>query len=79
MNLCGRFPDSGSLADSQTLPVLRRSNLDIFLSRDTSNICGILGYSKEIVSRVMETGMTVPFPAIAACTLVDELGIGVVI
>ena len=46
MNLCGCCPDSGSLKDSQSLVVLHRANLEIFWSRDTSTINGMLGYAK---------------------------------
>ena len=51
VDLCGRCPDPSILADSQTLAFLRRYNLDIFCSRDTSTVNGMLGYAKEMVSR----------------------------
>ena len=77
MNLCGRRPDSGGFSDSQTLAVLRRSNLDIFWSRRTSTIHGILGYAKELVRRDREAVRAVPLPAVTAWQLGDEVGMGV--
>ena len=79
INLCGRCPDSGNLADSQTLAVLRRANLDIFWSRETSTIHGMLGYAKELVSRSREADRAFPLPAITACLVDDEGGMGVAI
>ena len=79
VNLCVRFPGSGSLADSQTLEVLRRGNLDIFWSRSTSTINGMLGYAKEMIIRSREAGKAVPLPAITYWPMGDEVRMGVVI
>ena len=79
VHLCGRCPDSGSLADSQNLAVLRRANLYIFWSLNTSTVHGMLGYAKELVSRLMEAGRAVPLPVITAWPVGDEVGMGVVI
>ena len=68
-----------SLTDSQTLAVLRRASLDIFWSRDNSTIHGMLGYTKELVSRAREPGRELPLPAITAWTVGDKVGIGVAI
>ena len=46
VHLCGRFHYLGSLEYSQTLVVLRRANLDICFSRNTSRINVILGYAE---------------------------------
>ena len=74
-----RFPGSGSLADSQTLEVLRIGNLDIFWSRSTSTINGMLGYAKEMIIRSREAGKAVPLPAITYWPMGDEVRMGVVI
>ena len=68
-----------SLTDSQTLAVLRRASLDIFWSRDNSTIHGMLGYTKELVSRAREAGRSVPLITIKDWTVGDEVGMGVAI
>ena len=57
--------------------VLRRDNLDIFWIRDTSTINVMLGYAKELMIRVRESGRAVPLPVIKAWPVGDEVGIGV--
>ena len=76
VNLCGRCPDSGGFSDSQTLAVLRRANSDIFWSHDTSNIHGMLWYSKWLVSRYRKAGRAVPLLAITAWPVGYEVGMG---
>ena len=77
VNLCGRCPDSGSLADSQTFVVLQIDHLDIFGSRDTETIHGMLGFAKELVRISRGEGREDPFPVIIAWTVGDEVGMGV--
>ena len=79
VNLCGCCPDSSCLEDSQTLEVIHRANLDIFWSCDTSTIHEMLGYEKELVIRAREADRSVPFPAITAWPMGDEVGMGVAI
>ena len=79
MDLCGRCPDSGILADRQTLAVLRRANLDIFWSLNTLTINGMLGYAKELVSRAREVDRAFLFPDIKAWPGGDYMGTGVAI
>ena len=66
-----------SLTDSQSLAVLRRDNLDIFLIPETSTIHGMLGYTKYLVSRSREAGRSVPLPDITTWSVSDEVGMGV--
>ena len=77
MNLCGLFPNSVSFSYIQTLVVLCRYNSDIFWSRNTSTIHGMLGYAKELVSRAREAGISVSLPAITALPMGDEVGMEV--
>ena len=76
VNFCGHCPDSGSLAYIQSLVALRRANLDIFWSRGTSKIHGILGYAKELVNRAREADIAISLPTITAWSVGDEVGMG---
>ena len=79
VNLCGRCPEPGSLADIQTLAVLRRDNLEIFCSRGTSTVNGMLVYAKEMLGRSREAGRSFPLPFIIYWLVGDEVGMGVAI
>ena len=62
VNVCGRLPRRLSVGDRHTIDLLRRANLDIFWSQDTSTVKGILGYTKETERREREGGRLVPLP-----------------
>ena len=51
-----------SVGERHTIDLLRRANLDIFWSQDTSTVKGILGYTKETERREREGGRLVPLP-----------------
>ena len=56
VNMCGWLPRRTSVGDRNTLYVLRRENLDIFWSRDTATVKGIIGYTYKIIRREREGG-----------------------
>ena len=51
LNVFGGIPREPIIGDRNTLDSLRRDNLDIFWSRDTGIVKGILEYTKKIKSR----------------------------
>ena len=79
VNGCGKIPRRSSVGDREKLEFLHRSNINIFWSRDTATMKGILGHTKEIVRREREGGMLVPFSEINDWPVGDKVGIDVAI
>ena len=78
-NVCGILPRRPRIGDRHKLDVLRRANPDIFWSRDTATVKGVLRCTKEIERRAREEGMLVPLPVINPWPVRDGVGMGVAI
>ena len=61
------------------LDLLRSDNINIFWSRDTSMVKGILGYTKEIERRERGIGRLELLPEINLWPVGDRIGMGVAI
>ena len=74
LNVCGKILRRPIVGDRQTLDVLPRFNLNIFWSRGTSTVKGILGHTKEIVRRERGGGRLVTLPEINYWPVRYEVG-----
>ncbi len=68
-----------SAADTWNLDVIRRANLDLFWSRDSSTVSGIRSGMKELIRRAKAFGRKVPMSPVLPWPVDDKEGMGVVI
>ena len=79
MNLFGRSPVMDSTADLWNLSLIRRANLDMFWSRDSSTVSGIRGNTKELIRRAKTYGRKIPLSPMSPWPVDDLEGMGVVL
>ena len=76
LNVHGRLPNSLSLSDSNCLGLLRRANLDMFWSRETLTVSGVVGSLKEIIRRAHASDRPVPLDEFSPWPVHDSEGMG---
>ena len=76
-NVYGRKEDVSSWADTHNLRLIRRANLDMFWSRETSTVQGIRGHLTEIVRRSKVYGRKVPLEEVTPWEVGDREGMGI--
>ena len=80
VNIYGRYPrGEESFADKCVLTCLRRANLDVFWSRESSTVKSVGGYLKEIVRRAKEADRPVPLEPFEPWRVEDKQGMGIAI
>ena len=80
VNIYGRYPrEEESFADKCVLTCLRRANLDVFWSRESSTVKSVGGYLKEIVRRAKEADRPVPLEPFEPWRVEDKQGMGIAI
>ena len=80
VNLYGRETRQGeSFADKCVLACLRRANLDMFWSRESSTVQGVVGYLKEIVHRADTAERPVPLEPFEPWGVEDQQGMGITV
>ena len=80
VNIYGRYAQrEDSFADQCVLACLRRANLDMFWSRETSTIKSVVGYLREIVRRADTAERPVPLEPFEPWGVEDRQGMGIAI
>ena len=77
VNLHGRKPVSREYFDQQELLLLRRANLDMFWSRETSTVKGLIADIQDIVKRVGWRDQSFPLSEITPWEVQDHCGMGI--
>ena len=62
VNGYGKLSRRSSVWDREKLEFLHRSNINIFWTRDTATMKGVLWYTNKIINRAREGGRLVPLP-----------------
>ena len=76
-NLFGREVVADSAADCWNLEVIRRSNLNLFWSRDSSTAGGIRGSMKELICRAKAHSQKLPLSLVMPWPVDDREGMGI--
>ena len=77
VNLHDRKPILREYLDRQELKLIRRANLDMFWSRESSTVKGIIYDIKDIVKRLSWRDRIIPLSDITSWNLGDRCGMGV--
>ena len=77
VNLHDRKPVLGEYLDRQELKLIRRANLDMFWSRESSTVKGIIYDIKDIIKRLGWRDRIIPLSDITPWDLGDKCGMGV--
>ena len=78
-NLFQTTPNPYSLDDTRVLKLIRRANLDLFWSRETSTIASNIGKIKKILFWWQNRRGYFPLPEITALEEIDNMGMGAAI
>ena len=78
-NICKTQPKSYRSEDTKLLKLIRRVNLDIFWSRESSTIKGNLSRVKETMRRWEHRGGFIPLSDFKAWRSTDKMGMGIAI
>ncbi len=79
LNLHGRLPMSSSLSDDRELALIRRANLDMFWSRESSTVSQTMGSLKELIGGAKSAGRLIPLEGMTPWKVGDDEGMGVAI
>ena len=80
VNIYGRLPQpEESYGDKCVIACLRRANLDVFWSRESSTTKSVVGYLREIVRRAKTAGRMVPLEPFEPWGVEDRQGVGIAI
>ena len=77
--MCGRLPVEGSAQDTRSLALIRRVNLDVFWTRATGMVSGMVRLAKNSACCATEGGQKVSLPPIEPWPVADLLGMEVAI
>ena len=79
INLHGRMPMTDDLNDDRELTLIRRANLDMFWSRESSTIAQTVSGLKELIRGAKSAGRRMPLERMSPWEIADEQGMGVAI
>ena len=77
INLHGRLPVRGQFIDEQELIFLKRANLDMFWSRESGTVKGIVYDLKDIIKRSSWRGRSIPLSLMSPWEIGDSVGMGI--
>ena len=78
-NLFNRSPQAQSEGDNFNLALIRRANLDMFWSRETTTVSGVRGQLKDILDQCRSYGRMVPLEPMEAWEVGDKQGMGLML
>jgi hypothetical protein len=77
VNLHGRLPTRGQFLDDQEVALLRRANLDMFWSRESGTVKGLVYDLKDIIKRASWRGRRMPLTTVTPWDIEDGQGMGI--
>lgn len=76
-NIFNRSPIPRKAGDDLNLALIRRANLDMFWSRETSTVKGLRGYLQDIIDQCVSYGRSVPLEPMTPWKVEDKQGMGI--
>ena len=67
----------GQFLDEQELIFLRRANLDMFWSRESGTVKGLVYDMKDIIKRASWRGRLIPLTRVTPWDIDDSMGMGI--